>query len=774
MRLQNRAITLLLLAVMLVVTTISLGAASLDANDPNPPDIPTADGTISFNINDTATIIDQRVLGTNLPAWLGAWRTENNTFIARTNAAQPTVIRVPGGSWSNWYDWSNCEMNDVCPWDWGVLTPTDFINFLQETGAEGMFTINHNGTSKEAAAAVAFFNGSVTDDTVIGVDINGKDWGRVSDWAQLRSNNGNPNPINIKYWEIGNEIYGGKPGSGKDCLDWGWEDVWSCDGVEYVNGISGHEGYIAFRNEMRRIDPTIMVGAVGIPWGNSSEFWINYNNWGNEVIEEAGDVMDFYVIHQYAYTNPPGNRQDALAQPQSTWEPIMDDLNTSFDLYANGRRVPIAVTEYNMFAVEDNDTGQWMTQAVNMLFMADTMGQMMENGFAIANQWDLANGQAWNGTDYGMLNADNYSRSPQYYAFPLWAEFGSQMLPVTTSFNEAATLSVYAGKIDPATVTVLAINKTGSVQTADIQIDGAGQISGGTANVVQSTSLDSQSVTYNGVSNPADDLSNAPPTTIPGGSNPLAYTFAPYSVTLLHLQLGDVTSQLAVNDVTVTEGDSGTTNAAFTVSLSPASSETVTVDYATNDGTAVAGSDYTAVNSTLTFNPGQTTKTVNVSVNGDNVQETDETFTLDLSGAVNADISDSQGLATILDDDTPSLTITDAATNEGDSGTTNIVFTINLSEASSQTVTVNYATAHGTATENIDYVGQSNQKTFTPGQTNQTITVTVNGDTTVEANETFTVALSNANNAIIADANGTGTIMDDDATEWVYLPLIVR
>ncbi|MEJ2749983.1 MAG: alpha-L-arabinofuranosidase, partial [Anaerolineae bacterium] len=416
MRLQNRGMILLLLVMVLFVTTVSISAAALES-DANLPDLPTADGTISFNVNDTTTTIDQRVLGTNLPARLGPGRSENNTFISRTNAANPAVIRIPGGSWSNGYDWSACEnYGSYCSW---ALRPTDFINFLQANGAEGMYTINMNGTSKEAAAAVAFFNGSVSDTTVIGTDVRGNDWKTVGYWAQLRSDHGNPNPINIKYWEIGNEIYGGKSGSGKDCLDWGWEDVWTCDGVEYVNGIGSggnrNEGFIEFRNAMRAVDPTIMVGAVGIPWGNSPDFWINYNNWGNEVIENAGSVMDFYVIHQYAYTDPPASRQDALAQPQSTWQPLMADLEASFDQYASGRRVPIAVTEYNLFAVEDKDTGQWMTQAVNMLFMADTIGQMMGNGFAIANQWDLANGQAWNGTDYGLLDADNDARSPQYY-----------------------------------------------------------------------------------------------------------------------------------------------------------------------------------------------------------------------------------------------------------------------------------------------------------------------------------------------------------------------
>ena len=614
-----------------------------------------AAATISFNINDAPTAIDGRILGTNLPAWLGTSRTENSTFIGRTLAAAPTIIRIPGGSWSNWYDWSNCEQNNVCPWDWGVLKPTDFINFIKATGSEAMYIINQNGTSKEAAALVAFFNGSTSDNTTIGVDVRGRDWGKVRDWAQLRSDNGNPNPLNVKYWEIGNEIYGGAAGNGTDCLDWGWEDVWTCDGTEYVNGIGSganrKEGYLEFRDAMRAVDPTILVGAVGIPYGNDPNFWVNYNNWGNEVIAAAGSVMDFYSIHQYAFFDPPATYQEALADPQTTWSAIMADLETSFDQHAAGRRVPIAVTEYNLFSVQDKDTGQLMTRAVNMLFMADTIGQMMEHGFAMANQWDLANGAAGNGTDYGLLNADSYARSPQYYVFPLWERFGAEMLPVTSSYDAATTLSVYAGKVDAGTVSVLAINKTGSGIAATIQIDGAASLASGTADVVQAASLDSQTVTFNGISNPSDDLSNAPPTTLTNLSNPLSYTFAPYSITLLRIAVGGASNQVSIDDVTVTEGDSGTTNAVFSVSLTPASAQTVTVDYATVDDTAVAGTDYTAVNETLTFNPSVTARTITVMVKGDTIFEGSETFNVLLSNPSNASIIDTHGIGHIQDDD---------------------------------------------------------------------------------------------------------------------------
>lgn len=112
---------------------------------------------------------------------------------------------------------------------------------------------------------------------------------------------------------------------------------------------------------------------------------------------------------------------------------------------------------------------------------------------------------------------------------------------------------------------------------------------------------------------------------------------------------------LSINDVSVPEGNSGTTSATFTVTLNPASDTTVTVNYATANGSAVAPGDYTATSGTLTFLPGETTKTIPVSVNGDTQLEPNETFFVNLSGAVNANIADGQGVGTILDDDIRSL-----------------------------------------------------------------------------------------------------------------------
>ena len=155
-----------------------------------------------------------------------------------------------------------------------------------------------------------------------------------------------------------------------------------------------------------------------------------------------------------------------------------------------------------------------------------------------------------------------------------------------------------------------------------------------------------------------------------------------------------------------------------------------------------------------------------VNVNGDTTVERDETFFVNLSAPTNATIAAAQGTGTILNDDAaavPTLSINNVSANEGNSGTTPFVFTVTLSAASASTVTVSYATGGGTATAGSDYVATSGTLTFNPGVTTQTITVNVNGDTTVEPNETFFVNLGAPANATIASGQGIGTIVNDDA-----------
>lgn len=223
---------------------------------------------------------------------------------------------------------------------------------------------------------------------------------------------------------------------------------------------------------------------------------------------------------------------------------------------------------------------------------------------------------------------------------------------------------------------------------------------------------------------------------------------------------------LSINDVSVTEGNSGTTNAVFTATLSTSNPNTITVNYASADGTAtLADNDYIAASGTITFAPGVSSQTITVAINGDIKLEPDETFTVTLSNPTGATLNKASGTATIINDDTaPLLSLVGGQVLEGDIGTASLLFTATLSAASPNTVTVSYASADGPATiADNDYVAASGTITFAPGITTQVIALTINGDTKVEPDEAVILSLSNPINAILGiDSSVFGLIVNDD------------
>jgi plastocyanin len=229
---------------------------------------------------------------------------------------------------------------------------------------------------------------------------------------------------------------------------------------------------------------------------------------------------------------------------------------------------------------------------------------------------------------------------------------------------------------------------------------------------------------------------------------------------------GGSVPRVSVGDVAVPEGDAKTRNASFPVTLSKASTQTVTVSYATANGTASAPGDYTAKSGTLSFAAGKVTGTVTVPVKGDVATEGDETFAINLAAPTNATVGDGAGTATIRNDDPGSglrLAVGDVTLDEGNAKTQTATFTVSLSSPAASTVTVAYATANGTATAPGDYTAKSGSLTFNPGVVNQKVTVTVRSETVAEADETFTVVLSNPTGGpTIADPTGVGTIRNDD------------
>jgi hypothetical protein len=207
---------------------------------------------------------------------------------------------------------------------------------------------------------------------------------------------------------------------------------------------------------------------------------------------------------------------------------------------------------------------------------------------------------------------------------------------------------------------------------------------------------------------------------------------------------------VSISDVVILEGDSATSGAVLMAKLSVPSSETVTVDYATADGTAEQGADYIAVSGTISFPPGTTNQPVTVQIVGDTNDELEETFFVSLSNPVNATIGDGQGICRIIDDDGPAISINKINVTEGNSGTNSAVFTVKLSAASPQTVTVEYATEDDSAIAGSDYLRAAGKLTFPPGVTNLNVTVRVLGDIMIEPDENFLVDLFNFTNATVA------------------------
>ena len=263
---------------------------------------------------------------------------------------------------------------------------------------------------------------------------------------------------------------------------------------------------------------------------------------------------------------------------------------------------------------------------------------------------------------------------------------------------------------------------------------------------------------------------------------------------------GPTMPELSIGDASVEEGGM----ARFEVRLAPSNDQTVTVAYSTTDGTAAAGTDYTAQSDTLTFPASQTavTMTISVQTTDDDEQESDERFMVILSSPSGATLNDDTGEGTIIDNDgdggggngggngggggggggggngggngggggggggdgsrdvgeLPTLSTDDATVVEGDLAK----FEVTLSEAATAVVMVDYSTVDGTAVARSDYTTTSGTLSFEQGEERKTILVPTVQDATAEETEVFTMQLSSPSGATVANGTGTGTITDDD------------
>lgn len=229
----------------------------------------------------------------------------------------------------------------------------------------------------------------------------------------------------------------------------------------------------------------------------------------------------------------------------------------------------------------------------------------------------------------------------------------------------------------------------------------------------------------------------------------------------------EATPVLSIDDVAVEEGDVGTVLATLTISLSVTTDDTVTVDWVTDNGTAtgggdcLGGADFVADSGVATVNPGDSSTTVDVTVCGETLEESDEAFFVNLLNPGNAALLDPQGKATILDDDTPpGLSVNNVTVTEPSTGSVMASFRVSLSRLWDAEVSFDYATSGGSATAGADYLSTSGNASIPVGSLETIIEVEVLADVVDEDEELFYLDVSNPVNGTILDGSGQGTIVD--------------
>ena len=242
----------------------------------------------------------------------------------------------------------------------------DFIDFMQATGVPGMWTVSVNATAQSAAAAVAFFNGDVDDGRVIGVDRDGVDWGTVGSWAALREAGGNPDPH--PHRSVGGRQRGVRRPTRAAVVTSARSSAGRTSGPATASSTSSAttsttatSPFVRRCSRSTRASRSAPSGSAIRPPGA---------DWGNEVIESAGErsrLLRRPRVRLRCLTDGDA----AVRRPSTLWPETMADVAN-----ASTVDVPVAVTEYNLVSFEAGDTERTMTQAMNALYVADTIGQL--------------------------------------------------------------------------------------------------------------------------------------------------------------------------------------------------------------------------------------------------------------------------------------------------------------------------------------------------------------------------------------------------------------
>lgn len=412
--------------------------------------------------------------------------------------------------------------------------------------------------------------------------------------------------------------------------------------------------------------------------------------------------------------------------------------------------------------------------------------------------------RAWDGTDgktsgSTAVNVDVNGGSTAYSANNESVSIAviPTVIPVEVSIEAIDNLASESDSSNPGMFRITRTGSTTGNLTVTLAVDASSTVTASDYNLSNGGLL---VVIPNGQSY-VDVALTAVDDTLPENAESLKLNLASGTGYAIDSSKNTATISIAANDaisyaistsaVTVNEGMTGSNSPiTFTVTRSGGIGVASTVDYALG-GSATAGIDYndilvsggsTATSGVLNFAVGETTKTITLNVVGDAVFEANEIITATLSNPnlttapYNSAIAPSTATTTLTNDDLKpvvSINQTPISQAEGNSNTTDDVYTVTLSNPSDQTITVNYSTNDGSATvADGDYIDNDGILTFAPGETNKTITVKVNGDNKVETNESFSINLNSANGADLgSNKTATAIIQNDDNAGFIISPI---
>ncbi len=474
-----------------------------------------ASSTAAVSVDATRAIrpVDSRFPGINAAIWDSSF--ESRTTVTLLDSMRARLLRFPGGSLSDEYHWkTNTNLNNT--WTWATSFD-DFASIAAAVHSEAMITVNYGtGTADEAAAWVQYSNMS-------------KGYG-------------------FRYWEIGNENYGG----------------WETDGHA-----AGHDPYTYaleaknYITRMKAVDPGIKIGVV-VTTGeesyanNRSHPATNprtgavHNGWTPVLLttlKTSNTIPDFVIYHRYEQNA--GNESDErLLQSAATWKNDAADLRRQLTDYLgnDGNGVEIVCTENNSVS---SDPGKQSTSVVNGLFLADAVGNILQTEFSMFVWWDLGNGYTLEKNnspslygwrmygDYGITSVDD-EPYPTYHVFRLLSHFASPSDMVIDARSQSPLLAAYATRRVDGRLSLMLINKSPDQDiTAQIAIGGFTPSQSAVV-YAYGKAQDEAARTLNG----SPDIAQ---TVFQGASSSFDYTVPAYSVTVISLLPGADDFELAIN-----------------------------------------------------------------------------------------------------------------------------------------------------------------------------------------------------------------------------------